>query len=652
MKRCNSIAFIFCFLISVLVTTAQNIKYHINSDGSFSIKGSAVQINDCYPAIDGRMVKPIGISILAKDGQDIIRYKLVNGSIELSLKYVDNAVAISTSVSSESVYGNFISPIHDAIVAGATRIYRTPTHIMGNGGIKDWPTDKMDFSSCGNATGLIPITGATMVVSTRDFSKFSSYTNCLPTANNGGKKLMDISIATEKIYSKVLPTIFITENESAFEAMRNEALQIAKQANVKNNKPPSYHWCSWYYAYYHLTEQLMSDYLKGFKSLQPNVPIQTVQIDAGYFPHPGDWLEPHYRFPNGIEKSVKEIISNNYKAGIWIGPYMVGNKSKLYKDHPDWVLCRTDGKPIVNMQFYGEERLWGAMDEEIYTLDTSNPAVMEYLRKVFRAFRKMGITFFKTDFMLYGSESSNNVKRFTPGKTSIEYQHDLYKMIREEIGQDAYWLGCIAPYVPMLGYADGMRISGDISPTWAGGKNMFEETVGAQHFNNIWWQNDPDAIILREKYNWMSDEEAKSMILWMGMLGGVVNTSDLFHEIPKKRVDLFRFIEPSNEKAFATLPFIDQNSKFDIMVRKYPAMKSCAVLFVNRSTEKAKLDYKIEQLSGMLQATCFDWNEQGSQEIGKKETITIELNAHESKLIYISEDGKGPGMMTLGGKQK
>ena len=73
------------------------------------------------------------------------------------------------------------------------------------------------------------------------------------------------------------------------------------------------------------------------------------------------------------------------------------------------------------MSYYGEDWLWGTMIEEIYTFDTSNPEAMEYLRQVFRALKKMGISFSKTDFMLYGAESSDNVKRHTPGKTSIEY---------------------------------------------------------------------------------------------------------------------------------------------------------------------------------------------------------------------------------------
>ena len=631
---------------------SQNIQFSVRNDGTFDIIGTSVKILNCYPAIDNIMLKPTSVKIIAKNNQKIIQYFLTDGKFEIILANEGSAITVNTNILMNNIKTAFISPIHDAIVVNANRIYRTPSAIMGAGGIKEWPIDKLDFSSSSLISGMLPDSGSTLVISTRDYSKFQSYTNFYPTARYGGKRMIDVCISTEMVQTDKLPTFYITENVSAFEAMKNEASEVAQLAKVKNDKPQSYHWCSWYYAYYHLTDEMLSEYLKGFKTVTPNVPIQTIQIDAGYFPHAGDWLEPYYKFPKGLDKSVKEIIDNGYKAGIWIGPYMVGNKSKLYKEHPDWILYKKDGSPIINMAFYGEERLWGQMDEEIYTLDTSNPEVMEFLRQVFRTFRKMGITFFKTDFMLYGSESSANVKRFTPGKTSFEYQHELFEMIRQEIGPESYWLGCIAPFAPMIGYVDGMRISADIRPMWEGGKSMFDESIGAQHINNVWWQNDPDAMILREKYNHMNNVEAQSMILWMGMIGGVINTSDLFHDIPKFRTDLFRFLEPSSTKLTSTLPFIDKPEKFEVMVREYPTQNSYAALFVNRSDEKKNADFTIEKLIGNKSTTCFDWSVNGAINLGIKTVINIELNPHESKLIYMSGNGKSPDNMNLGGNSR
>jgi len=262
----------------------------------------------------------------------------------------------------------------------------------------------------------------------------------------------------------------------------------------------------------------------------------------------------------------------------------------------------------------------------------------------------MGISFFKTDFMLYGAEPSDKVKRYSPGKTSNEYQREFFEMIRQEIGPDAFWLGCIAPYAPMLGYADGMRISADITPKWEGGTSMFNESKGAQHINNVWWQNDPDAIILRSKYSNMTNAEARSMILWMGMLGGIVNTSDLFHEIPSERTDLFRFLEPGNEKITATFPFLEKEESLEVMVKKYVSKKTYAVLFTNRQEKTITGTYPLNTMIDSNSGTFYNWDEKGGALIGTQTTISITLNPHESKLVYISTDGAGPGGMTLGGK--
>lgn len=622
------------------------VKYSLNENGTFDIIGKSIQVKNCYPAIDNRSLKPLTVKVLKKP--DRIQYKLTEGIVELAFTTEGKAVAIKTSITGKIVC-DFFSVLKDAEVSGGDRIYRTSSQILGNGGIKNWPKDKSDNSSCAMLTGLIPDSGSTLIISSRDFHKFLSYTNIYPTAHNNGKKILDEGFSTEKVPTNTLPSVYFTENPSAYEGMRNEAEAIASTMGVNLQQPPSYHWGSWYYAYYHLTNNMLSDYLKGFESVNPRIPVQTIQIDAGYHPHAGDWLEPSDKFPNGIEQAVKDILKNNYKAGIWIGPYMVGNKSKVYLEHPDWILRRTDGSPIINLAYYEEDRLWGAMDEEIYTLDTSNPEVMEYLRKVFRTFRKMGITFFKTDFMLFGAQASSDVKRFQPGKTSIEYQRDLFDMIRKEIGPESFWLGCIAPFAPMIGYADGMRISADIKPNWKGGFTMFEETKGNQHINNIWWQNDPDALILRTKYSHLNEEEVKSMALWVGMSGGMVNTSDLFHELPEQRRELFRFIQPDTSKTTATFLEIQKSPNLEVMVKKYLPGKSWAVLFTNRGEEAVNESFQIKDLTGVLSATSYQWGPEISKPLGEKEKIEIKLEPHSSILFYLSTDKSSPEKRKLNG---
>ena len=638
--------------LSVFFVNAQSIKSIIRPDGTFDIIGSTIKITNCYPAFDNNTIKPVSVKVTSEGNLKKIQYSLLDCKVELIFGYEGNALTIKMKVEGKKIVPLSISILHDAEVLGANKIYRTAGQIMGDAGIKDWPKNKMDYSSCSAITGLMPDSGYTLVISTRNYKKYNSYTNVYPTDRYSGKKIIDVCILTEKVSATDIPDFYFTEHQSAYEAMKNEANAAAKFMAVKLDKKQAYHWCSWYYAYYHLTDKMLSEYVQGFKKMNPPVNIQTIQIDAGYHPHAGDWLEPSTKFPNGLQPSVKEILASNYRAGIWIGPYMVGNKSKVFLEHPNWILKHNDGTPIIQMSFYGEQRLWGAMDEEIYILDTSNPEVMEHLRMVFRAFKQMGISYFKTDFMLNGSMASNEVKRFVPGKTSLEYQRELFDMIRKEIGPESFWLGCIAPFAPMLGYVDGMRISADNHPNWSGATNMFVETKGNQHINNIWWQNDPDAMIIRSKYSELNEEETKSIALWMGLLGGVINTSDLFYDIPKHRADLFRFLEPADHNITASFPFINNDSRAEVMVKTYPSQKSWAVLFVNRKNDASSSTYSLKELIGTSEGICYDWSISNSEKLGSKQSLIIQLEPHQSKLIFISTEGKSPEGITLNGKKR
>jgi len=59
-----------------------------------------------------------------------------------------------------------------------------------------------------------------------------------------------------------------------------------------------------------ITSALLTLLSKGNEAVNPPVNIQTLQIDGGYHPHVGDWLEPSTKFPNGFQPSVKEILAS------------------------------------------------------------------------------------------------------------------------------------------------------------------------------------------------------------------------------------------------------------------------------------------------------------------------------------------------------
>jgi len=71
------------------------------------------------------------------------------------------------------------------------------------------------------------------------------------------------------------------------------------------------------------------------------------------------------KFPSGFENNIKKIQKLGYRAGIWIGPFMVNERSEVFKKHPDWILHNLDGSLV---------REWENKEEgDTYILDASNP---------------------------------------------------------------------------------------------------------------------------------------------------------------------------------------------------------------------------------------------------------------------------------------
>jgi hypothetical protein len=81
---------------------------------------------------------------------------------------------------------------------------------------------------------------------------------------------------------------------------------------------------------------------------------------------------------------------------------------------------------------------------------------------VFAKLREWGFTLYKIDFILWGMIDSSKVIRYDNSKTSVMILREMLAMIREVIGEESYLLCSIAPFMPCLGYADGMRIASDM----------------------------------------------------------------------------------------------------------------------------------------------------------------------------------------------
>jgi alpha-galactosidase len=217
----------------------------------------------------------------------------------------------------------------------------------------------------------------------------------------------------------------------------------AAAVGVGRLRPAPTIWCSWYYYDTGVTEQDMLENLDAIQRLE--LPVDVVQLDDGYQTEIGDWLSLSRRFAS-LHDLVARIRDRGHRAGIWVAPFLAGERSRLYAKHPEWLV--QDRSAGVNWH----QRLFG--------LDVTHPGAAEYLHRVFSTLGELGFDFFKIDFVHAGALDGPRHEDVPP----VEAYRRGLRLVREAIGPDAYLLGCGAPILPSVGLVDAMRVSPDTPP--------------------------------------------------------------------------------------------------------------------------------------------------------------------------------------------
>ena len=128
--------------------------------------------------------------------------------------------------------------------------------------------------------------------------------------------------------------------------------------------------------------------------------VDYFQIDDGYQPWMGDWLETGKSFGGDIKAVLRSIRDRGFEPAIWVAPFVASPESKLFREHPDWFIKDADGRPLRSDKVgFGGWRLgpW-------YALDGTHPEAQNFLEQTFRVMRKeWGCTYFKLDANYWGT---------------------------------------------------------------------------------------------------------------------------------------------------------------------------------------------------------------------------------------------------------
>ena len=74
--------------------------------------------------------------------------------------------------------------------------------------------------------------------------------------------------------------------------------------------------------------------------------IEEFIIDDGWQDSYGDWGIDKKKFPNGLKPVFDYIKSKGMKPGVWISLGAAEAKSRVYREHPEWLVRKADGSPI------------------------------------------------------------------------------------------------------------------------------------------------------------------------------------------------------------------------------------------------------------------------------------------------------------------
>jgi alpha-galactosidase len=335
-------------------------------------------------------------------------------------------------------------------------------------------------------------------------------------------------------------------------------------------------WCSWYCFGPTVTAKQVLDNLDAIQQKIPG--LTYVQIDDGYQPAMGDWLDTGAAFGGDVRRVLDEIRKRGFQPAIWVAPFIAEAQSHLFQQHRDWFVQDASGAPLrSDLVTFG-----GWRHGPWYVLDGTHPEVQAHFEQVFRTMRQVwGCTYFKLDANVWGAIHGG---RFHDARaTRVEaYRRGMAAVLRG--AGDSFILGCNHPIWPSAGLIHGSRSSNDIKRTWDRVKTTARQNLMRNWQNGRLWWNDPDAVVLTGD---LTDDEFQFHASAIYASGGMVLSGDDLTTIPAARLAMLKKLVPPTGVA-ASFP----DDRLDVGIAALPGTRvMCAFNWSDASsTISARLD--------------------------------------------------------------
>ena len=398
-----------------------------------------------------------------------------------------------------------------------------------------------------------------------------------------------------------------------------------------------------------------------------------VELDDGYDRMPDgahSWIS-HWNeraFPHGPEWLARYIKSKGLRAGLWLVP---NSYAAAAQTHPDWYLHDKKGQFVL--------------DYSTPALDSTDPAVMEHLRKLFSTLDSWGFEYYKFD----GEHSVpkyapivDTARLHDPRVDLLENYRERLRTIRATVGPKVFLEGCPAG-TPLngIGYFNSYFNGDDLYANWQGMYPLFSSITANAFLNHIVVYvmpgeglelGQPESLeaaaakrspvvikTAREREDPPTGigttlAEARTLVSYVALTGVVYPLASVMPELPEERVRLLKATMP-------TVPILPVDlfsrgtdagwDKFrhvqaDYYVHNYPDILDVKVngaagvfdivALTNWRSVRQTQHVKFEEKLGLAgrQYVVFDfWNQ---KEIGVvDQSIEASIEAHDTRVLFV-----------------
>jgi Melibiase len=433
-------------------------------------------------------------------------------------------------------------------------------------------------------------------------------------------------------------------------------------------------WSSWTGYYEDVTE---SDIVRNTDWLAKNLApfgFQFVQLDDGYDRGKNGehaWIEnwDKSKFPHGPQWLTNYIKSKGMHAGLWLVP---NSYACAVEEHPDWYVRSKDGDFVK--------------DYNTSVLDSSNPEVLAFLKKLFTTLNDWGFEYYKFDgegSIPQAMAELDRKRLYQDSADPVAVYRDRLKTIRGAVGPRVFLEGCPAG-MPLhgIGYFNSLFNGNDLYDNWQGMYPLFSSINGNAFFNRIFAyvmpgeglelgnpmtleqakaQRKPGA--LREISNretpvtgvGVTDAEARTLVSFISLTGVAYPVGNVMLDLPGERLKLLQRTMPTmpilpldlfsrgTDNRIATF----QHERPDYYIHNYPEILDLKVKtkseaydvvgFTNWRSETASRKISLVEKLGLDAGSShiiFDfWNQKLLGVFG--DDVQVEVGPHDTRVLSI-----------------